>query len=142
MIIDNIESLIEYVPIGPRFNTAVLQTIATLLKELPPRGKKLLVIATTSNGTTLQDLGLRQQFTQTMEVPVIRKPEELLDIIENLAVFSVSELSQIRNMINECRLHVGIKKLIDVCMTAKQVDDSELKIDMFIQLLSSSGGII
>jgi hypothetical protein len=41
---DNIERLLDYVPIGPRFSNQVLQTLLVLMKKLPPhevgRGEK------------------------------------------------------------------------------------------------------
>ena len=36
MVVDDIERLMEYVPIGPRFSNAVLQTLLVLIKKLPP----------------------------------------------------------------------------------------------------------
>lgn len=36
IVIDAIEKLLEYVPIGPRFSNVVLQTLIVLLKKVPP----------------------------------------------------------------------------------------------------------
>merc|ERR1712024_150838 len=36
IFIDDIERIIDYVPIGPRFSNAVLQTLLVLLKKTPP----------------------------------------------------------------------------------------------------------
>lgn len=43
VVLDDIERLLEYVSIGPRFSNGVLQTILVLLKKQPPKGRKLLV---------------------------------------------------------------------------------------------------
>lgn len=45
----------DYVPIGPRFSNAVLQTLLVLLKRQPPPGKKLLIFATSSSKVNLID---------------------------------------------------------------------------------------
>lgn len=47
---DDIERLLEYVAIGPRFSNLVLQVLLVLAKKQPPQGRKLLVIGTTSAG--------------------------------------------------------------------------------------------
>ncbi len=44
VVVDDIERLIEFVPIGPRFSNQVLQTLLVLLKKSPPPGHRLLVI--------------------------------------------------------------------------------------------------
>ena len=49
VILDNIEGLLEYVPIGPRFSNTLLQIILELLKKQPPKGRKLMVIGTSSD---------------------------------------------------------------------------------------------
>ena len=48
VILDDIERLLEWVSIGPRFSNSILQTLLVLLKKPPPEGRKLLVIGTTS----------------------------------------------------------------------------------------------
>lgn len=45
---DNIERLLDYGSIGPRYSNLTLQALLVLLKKEPPRGRKLLVLCTTS----------------------------------------------------------------------------------------------
>jgi hypothetical protein len=45
---DDIERLLEYVAIGPRFSNVVLQALLVLVKRQPPDGRRLLVIGTSS----------------------------------------------------------------------------------------------
>ena len=40
IVVDDIERLLDYVRIGPRFSNAVLQTLLVLLKKEPPKVKK------------------------------------------------------------------------------------------------------
>jgi vesicle-fusing ATPase len=53
-VLDDIERLLEYVAIGPRFSNAVLQTLLVLLKKQPPAGRKLFVVGTTGLGMVIQ----------------------------------------------------------------------------------------
>ena len=142
VILDGIESLIEYVPIGMRFNMSMVQTIMTLIKNMPPRGKKLMIIATSSNPSLLKDIGLRQQFTHTMTAPLVQSVSNMADIVETLQVFSREETESLKQQLKELNLRVGVKKLIDICMTAKQAGDSEAKKATFINLLTRAGGIL
>jgi hypothetical protein len=36
VVVDNIERIIDWVPIGPRFSNAVLQALMVLLRKQPP----------------------------------------------------------------------------------------------------------
>lgn len=58
IILDEIERLLEYVPIGPRFSNSILQNLLVLLKKRPPEGRKLLVVATTSMQDVLETMGM------------------------------------------------------------------------------------
>lgn len=48
ILVDNIERLLDYGPIGPRYSNLTLQALLVLLKKQPPRGRKLLILCTTS----------------------------------------------------------------------------------------------
>ena len=49
IVLDDIERLIEFIHIGPRFSNAILQTLLVLIKKRPPNPeRKLMIIGTTS----------------------------------------------------------------------------------------------
>lgn len=48
ILVDNIERLLDYGPIGPRYSNLTLQALLVLLKKLPPKGRKLLILCTSS----------------------------------------------------------------------------------------------
>lgn len=58
LVLDNIELLVDWVPVGPRFSSSVLAAIKGLMDNKPPKGRPLLVLATTSERTVLQQLQL------------------------------------------------------------------------------------
>ncbi|KAJ4845424.1 hypothetical protein Tsubulata_039749 [Turnera subulata] len=75
IILDDIERLLEYVAIGPRFSNLISQTLLVLLKRLPPKGKKLLVIGTTSEVSFLDSIGVCDAFSVTYQVPKLKKDD-------------------------------------------------------------------
>ena len=83
IILDNIEKLIEYIRIGPRFSNLLLQTLSVYIKKLPPKkGKKMLIIGTTSSAAQLEELGLVEAFDRRIQIPNLTK-KEILNVLKN-----------------------------------------------------------
>ena len=83
IILDNIEKLIEYIRIGPRFSNLLLQTLSVYIKKLPPKkGKKMLIIGTTSCASQLDELGLIDCFDRKIQIPNLTK-NEILNVLKN-----------------------------------------------------------
>lgn len=62
-MVDSIERLIDYCPIGKRFSNRILQAILLLLEKTPPKEEnKLLLIGTTSSYYHLQQLDITDRF--------------------------------------------------------------------------------
>ncbi|KAL8205497.1 hypothetical protein R6Q57_009048 [Mikania cordata] len=72
IVLDDIERLLEYVAIGPRFSNLISQTLMVLLKRLPPKGKNMLVIGTTSEVSFLESVGVCDSFSVTYHVPTLK----------------------------------------------------------------------
>lgn len=75
IVLDNIERMIEYTPIGPRFSNVVLQTLMVLVKSIPPLGRRLLILATTGCVSVIRDLGLREAFSATLSTLTLNRSE-------------------------------------------------------------------
>uniref|UniRef100_A0A8D0EX21 Vesicle-fusing ATPase n=1 Tax=Strix occidentalis caurina TaxID=311401 RepID=A0A8D0EX21_STROC len=82
VVVDDIERLLDYVPIGPRFSNLVLQALLVLLKKAPPQGRKLLIIGTTSRKDVLQEMEMLNAFSTTIHVPNIATGEQLMEALE------------------------------------------------------------
>ena len=83
IILDNIERLIEYIRIGPRFSNLLLQTLTVYIKKLPPtKGKKMLIIGTTSCASQMEDLGLVECFDRRIHIPNLTK-NEIINVLGN-----------------------------------------------------------
>ncbi|URE27885.1 hypothetical protein MUK42_06018 [Musa troglodytarum] len=91
IILDDIERLLEYVAIGPRFSNLISQTLLVLLKRLPPKGKNMLVIGTTSEVGFLESLGICDAFSVTYHVPRLNR-EDAKKVLQGLSVFAEDDL--------------------------------------------------
>jgi len=76
-----------------------------------------------------------------MRVPKITQFSEFETVVEDLDVFTPEEMVLLKEKIGDQRISVGVKKLIDLCMTAKQVSNPVEKIATFIELMISGGGL-
>lgn len=84
VVLDNIERMIDYSPIGPRFSNIVLQTLMVLTKQVPPKGRRLLILATTSCIDVVERLDYRQAFSAVMSTPILNG-EEIGAIVDGRA---------------------------------------------------------
>merc|ERR1719461_1154603 len=113
IIIDDLERLVEYNPIGPRFSNIIAQTLMVLLKKSPPEGKRLLVLATTSSRRVMTEMGLSEAFDTIIKCPVIQKPAHLFSALEKLESFDPKSLQKIQMDLQDKKsCFVPIKKLI------------------------------
>jgi vesicle-fusing ATPase len=92
-VVDDIERLIEWVPIGARFSNNLLQALLVLFKKVPPQGHKLLIVATTSCQDVLRQMGMLQGFTKTTHLPLVDSADQLLTLLDK--AFSETELATI-----------------------------------------------
>merc|ERR1712232_706586 len=118
IFLDDIERLIDYVPIGPRFSNTVLQTLLVLLKKIPPdQDRKLMIFGSTSVPHLLEDLGLMQVFSVAQSVPLLDEPSQVSEVLRVAAHISDKEANSIASAINK---PIGIKQLLMVAEMAKQ----------------------
>ncbi|EMP27484.1 Vesicle-fusing ATPase, partial [Chelonia mydas] len=121
VVVDDIERLLDYVPIGPRFSNLVLQALLVLLKKAPPQGRKLLIIGTTSRKDVLQEMEMLDAFSTTIHVPSIATGEQLMEALELLGNFKDNERSTIAHHVKGKKVWIGIKKLLMLIEMSLQV---------------------
>lgn len=86
LFLDDLERLIEYTPVGGRFNNSVLQTLLVLLKRPPPNAQsRLLVIATTSVAHLLEDVQLLSAFQVCVHVSQLQTQVEVASMLRHYA---------------------------------------------------------
>lgn len=84
IVLDNIERMIEYSPIGPRFSNIVLQTLMVLTKQVPAKGRRLLILGTTSCAEVMERLDYREAFSAVLSTRTL-SGEEIEAIVDGKA---------------------------------------------------------
>ncbi|VDM58372.1 unnamed protein product [Angiostrongylus costaricensis] len=112
LLIDNVERLLDYSPVGPRFSNLVLQALLVLLNEPPPAGHRLLVLATSSNRSFLRELELVNAFGHVIDVPVLSTPAHIMHVLYESDVFTEKELQKLnadlQNLLKKQSHSIGI----------------------------------
>jgi vesicle-fusing ATPase len=138
VIVDDIERLLEYVRIGPRFSNTILQGLLVLLKKIPPPGHRLLVIATTANRRVLEDLEFMQVFNSVLRVPSVTGSGEISKVLESCG-FTSSDRAVTSSFPTAV---IPIKKLIMLAEIAKQTPESRGTLGKrFAEIMTELGDI-
>lgn len=132
IVVDNIERLLDWVPIGARFSNAVLQALLVLFGRRPPKGRRLLIIATTSSRPLLTDIQMSDVFDAEKRVPPISSSKALLHVLKEVELFRDDrELRHAARLLEQAgfadgqngepgRLLIGVKKLLSVIEMSRQ----------------------
>ena len=148
IVLDDIERMIDYSPIGPRFSNSVIQTIMVLTKQVPPKNRRLLVLATTSCVDVMEKLGYTQSFSAVLSTCTLNR-SEIASILNGTAksitisekqsgTFSAVESNRIAptNFQSDSEKdlsismleaeNLGIKKLLMILNMARKEDGGQL----------------
>lgn len=127
VVIDSIETILEWVPIGPRFSNPILQTLVALLRKRPPKGRRLLILITTTERSVLQQLDFWRNFNASLPVSNVTSFQELEFIMQQSRLFSAQDIQQaideIRDITRSEEVGVGIKTILSAIETAKKDPD-------------------
>lgn len=132
IVVDDIERILEYVPVGPRFSNAILQTLLVLFKRIPPKGRKLFVIGTASRREVLQEMDFMDCFSALLPAPVIKNYSEFKSALAELKLVDDNELHKAASSFTS--ESITIKKLIMITEMARQGDKSGT-LERFIKLM-------
>ena len=75
IVLDDLERLMEYMTIGPKYSSIILQSLIVLMSTPPPEGHKLFIVATTSNLNAIAQLDMIRLFNEVIEVSKLNKDE-------------------------------------------------------------------
>jgi len=146
IIMDDIERLIDYVSIGPRFSNLVLQALLVLINKTPPKeNRKLMVIGTTAIPDLLESMGLTQVFNVVLHCPLLTTDEEVETMLAELMKQSRNETDPLKIDPGEmklisahCKKPMPVKKLLVVVEMARQ-GEPVLSYNRFMECLNSIG---
>lgn len=116
VIVDDIERLIEYVRVGARFSNTVLQGLLVLLKKIPPKGHRLLILGTTANRRILEDLEFSNVFNSILRVPNVTGTNEIGNVLARCG-FQPDDIQAASSANHH---PIPIKKLIMMAEISKQ----------------------
>ncbi|KAI9203249.1 P-loop containing nucleoside triphosphate hydrolase protein [Polychytrium aggregatum] len=140
IVIDAIERLLDWVPIGPRFSNTVLQTLLVLLKKQPPSNRRLLILGTTSQRHVLEQMDMVDAFNSQIYVSNVTDLSSVDVILKELELFSDAERNQALQSLTRAglanKLSIGIKKLLMMTEMARQDID---KVEKFINVITDEG---
>jgi vesicle-fusing ATPase len=120
IILDDIERIMEYVAVGPRFSNNVLQSLLVLVKALPPPGHKLMIIGTTAIPDMLEAMEVTSAFQLRLDVPMLSSESQYRTVLTSLANMSAADVDAVAKHMDGKPL--GIKKLLTIIEMARQDD--------------------
>ena len=138
VVVDNIERLLDYGSVGPRYSNLVLQALLVLLKKPPPLNRKLLVICTTSRKDVMTDLEVFNAFTKVLRVPNLSHSSHLMTVLRQLnqnsggAYFREDELNAVQKYTQGKKVYIGIKRLIGCVDAVRKVSSDYSGCNMLI----------
>ncbi|XP_068153083.1 vesicle-fusing ATPase 2 [Drosophila tropicalis] len=140
VVVDNVERLLDYGSIGPRYSNLTLQALLVLLKKQPPKGRKLLILCTSSRREVLEEMEMLPAFTSVLHVSNLSSPDHVLAVLDHSDLFSPEEIQNIaRNMAGK-RVCIGIKKLLALIDMARQ-SEPHYRVIKFLTKMEEEGGL-
>lgn len=140
IVVDNVERLLDYGPIGPRYSNLTLQALLVLLKKQPPKGRKLLILCTSSRREVLEEMEMLSAFTSVLHVSNLSSPEHVLAVLDDSDLFSPDELQNVARKMAGKRVCIGIKKLLALIDMARQ-SDPQHRVIKFLTKMEEEGGL-
>lgn len=129
IVVDNVEMLIDWVHLNEEYSNSVLSALKVLLAKQPPKGRRLLILATMTERVMLDRLGLFRQFDADIPTPTVNTQAELAHVLQRSGVFPASDqhraLNAIQKITGSPAVGVGIKKILTAVKTAcEDLDDA------------------
>lgn len=146
IVVDGLERLLDWVPIGPRFSNGVLQALLVLLGKRPPKGRRLLVIATTSNRPMLAEMDMLDAFATSIHVPSLSSLAAIDAVLGRLSFYGSTEdrsrfvqLMRQAGLDQEGKVIIGVKKLISLVEMCRQEEQGQSQVDKLVTELVNLG---
>jgi vesicle-fusing ATPase len=103
----------------------MVQALVTLLQTPPPKGHRLLVLATTSQLSVMEQLDITTAFDRQIRVPAVQDTHELAAVLTESGAFEGGKagvdaaLGKVCLYTNSDRVGVGIKTILTTAETAR-----------------------
>jgi len=139
IILDDIERLIEFIHIGPRFSNLILQCLLVLIKKNPPNeNRKLLIVGTTGMASILRDMELVRAFNLCLNLPLLKLSADISNVLSTYKS-TPSVTAKIASSIPQ----IGVKDLLLISeMTIQKNPKKELDYDTFLECLKNTSHLM
>jgi vesicle-fusing ATPase len=102
----------------------MVQALVTLLQTAPPKGHRLLVLATTSQLSVMEQLDITTAFDRQIRVPAVQDSKEMAAVLAASGAFDgPGGVNEVMNKVGEFtgsdRVGVGIKTILTTAETAR-----------------------
>jgi len=112
VVLDDLEHLMDFTCIGPRFSNSILQLFFSLLKRRPAKhGHRMLIIGTTSEIGFMRSSKLMRAFNVALELPLLSEPSHFQAALHGLPGFSPGLVDEVCAGLGRS---VGIRTLLEV----------------------------
>lgn len=142
VILDSVEKIIDWNPIGPRFSNAVVQYLGAVLETRPPKNRRLLIIATTSQRSMLDQHGVFA-WDREIAVPAVKDHRELQALLQASGKFSgpadINEsLNELQTLTGTQEVGIGVKAVFSALETAAVRDPLPISLAEDISAIMAS----
>ena len=129
IILDNLEGILEYVSIGPRFSNTILQAVSALLRKPPPEGKKIIILATALDEfNMIKNMGLNNVFNLKINFKKINDRKTITNIIDHMK--DQINIDEQINIIEAIVTPITVKSLVQVLGSASNIAGNSNKINV------------
>lgn len=119
ILLDDILRLIDFVPLGPRYNSSILNLIINLIKKVLDPSKKQIILATVSNAKEFDDLGMLRYFKHVFNMDKLTS-QEISDVLKGLG-FEAAAASSISRQVQRAT----VVELMDTTKIEGQKNEQE-----------------
>ncbi len=130
--------MIEWNPVGLRFSNTILQAILTLVRTPPPKGNRLLVLATTSQRSILDQLDASDAFSRQIAVPAVYSLEEMGVVLRKSGILDENDINQalyeLQSSGQAGQMGLGVKTILE---TAEMANLSQDRAGWFTEQISA-----
>lgn len=136
ILLEDLERLVDYSKVGPRFSNQVLQTLLILIRKPPPKkGRKLFVIGTSSVRDTMDNLEISSVFNMVLTAPQVTSSSEVLTVLR--AIAPANPEAVLVRIAQVCPTPISVKRLMLALEMAMRNGDG-IEESKFIEFLQVS----
>jgi vesicle-fusing ATPase len=128
VVVDDLEYILDWVAVGPRFSNVVLSNLRSMLTKRPPKNRRRFVLATTAERSVLDQLNILERiFTHQIAVPNIGSANELGRVLSESGVLQPGDVQRTVELIHQStggqQFGVGVKRVLEAVKIAKEGRD-------------------